>query len=240
MEENKRLLVGFIRNNPVAISQDEECITVYGSVQEDDVRHFFDLDTDYDELIDTSNLNEYEIEAIKIGKGIRIMRQPLIEIMVTALMSPRNTLKATTNIIDNLRYNYGTKYNQFNIDIYQFPKLDQMFNITEEECKDLKMGFRTKHFLSMMKRLEDDKELKFKIFISNPVDAKNLLMSFYGVGDKVADCVRLYALHHMNAFPVDTHIQQLQAMYGIDANRYSGYAGLMHQYLYYRKAILNV
>ena len=38
--------------------------------------------------------------------------------------------------------------------------------------------------------------------------AKNELMKLCGVGEKVADCICLFALHHMDAFPVDTHISR--------------------------------
>ena len=34
-------------------------------------------------------------------------------------------------------------------------------------------------------------------------------MKLSGVGEKVADCICLFALHHMDAFPIDTHIRQV-------------------------------
>ena len=35
------------------------------------------------------------------------------------------------------------------------------------------------------------------------------LMEIYGVGGKVANCICLFALHQLDAFPVDTHIRQV-------------------------------
>jgi N-glycosylase/DNA lyase len=41
------------------------------------------------------------------------------------------------------------------------------------------------------------------------------LRHLYGVGDKVANCVSLFALEKLDAFPVDTHIgHNLQKLYG--------------------------
>ena len=66
--------------------------------------------------------------------------------------------------------------------------------------------------------------------------AKRELMKLSGVGEKVADCICLFALHHMNAFPVDTHIRQvLEEHYkrGFPNRRYRGMRGIMQQYIFY-------
>ncbi len=41
--------------------------------------------------------------------------------------------------------------------------------------------------------------------------ARKELMKLCGVGGKVADCICLFALHHLEAFPVDTHIKKVLA-----------------------------
>ena len=67
-------------------------------------------------------------------------------------------------------------------------------------------------------------------------EAKAELLKLYGVGEKVADCICLFGLHHLEAFPVDTHIlQALKKHYkrGFPKNRYKGYEGVMQQYVFY-------
>ena len=79
------------------------------------------------------------------------------------------------------------------------------------------------------------------------------LTGFYGIGKKVANCVCLFGLHHVSAFPVDTWIQKIlmeeyysDARYGkIPKNRlfdqiladhfsrYGQYAGIIQQYIFY-------
>ena len=62
------------------------------------------------------------------------------------------------------------------------------------------------------------------------------LKDICGVGDKVADCVRLFGLHHLEAFPIDTHIKQvIDREYGGKMPEWvhSKYAGVFQQYIFY-------
>lgn len=62
------------------------------------------------------------------------------------------------------------------------------------------------------------------------------LLKLFGVGEKVADCICLFALHKQEAFPVDTHIRQaLQEHYkkGFPRRRYKGFQGVLQQYTFY-------
>ena len=62
-----------------------------------------------------------------------------------------------------------------------------------------------------------------------------MLLKLGGVGKKVADCICLFALHHIEAFPVDTHIQDMLKRYpqGFPFERYEGFAGVLQQYAFY-------
>lgn len=66
--------------------------------------------------------------------------------------------------------------------------------------------------------------------------AREALMEIYGVGGKVADCICLFALHQLDAFPVDTHIRQVLDQHykrGFPNRRYKGMRGVMQQYIFY-------
>lgn len=75
-----------------------------------------------------------------------------------------------------------------------------------------------------------------ELYTMNHTDAKKELLKLYGVGNKVADCICLFALHHIEAFPIDTHIQQvLNREYpnGFDLEYYREYAGILQQYMFH-------
>ena len=75
-----------------------------------------------------------------------------------------------------------------------------------------------------------------KIYDMRYHQAKKELMKLCGVGEKVAECICLFALHHMDAFPIDTHIRQVMDVHykrGFPNRRYKGMRGIMQQYIFY-------
>ena len=67
-------------------------------------------------------------------------------------------------------------------------------------------------------------------------NARAELVRLPGIGGKVADCICLFALHQMDAFPVDTHIKKALELHypeGFPFTRYQGCAGVMQQYMFY-------
>lgn len=66
--------------------------------------------------------------------------------------------------------------------------------------------------------------------------ARTYLKSIHGVGNKVADCVLLFGLHRVEAFPVDTWIRQvIDEHYGgkFPVEHYNGHAGIIQQFIFY-------
>ena len=59
-------------------------------------------------------------------------------------------------------------------------------------------------------------------------DAMNTLLERKGIGKKVANCICLFGLHHVEAFPIDTHVKQLLAEHyrdGFDFDRFAPDSG---------------
>ena len=67
-------------------------------------------------------------------------------------------------------------------------------------------------------------------------DMKQYLLEVKGIGNKVADCICLFGLHHLEAFPIDTHIKTiLDREYNGEMPEWvdSKYVGLFQQYIFY-------
>lgn len=68
-------------------------------------------------------------------------------------------------------------------------------------------------------------------------EARQELLKLYGVGEKVADCICLFALHKLEAFPIDTHIRQaLNRHYPQGFPKtYHKIQGVLQQYIFYNE-----
>ena len=67
-------------------------------------------------------------------------------------------------------------------------------------------------------------------------EPKRHLLEVKGIGNKVADCICLFGMHQLDAFPVDVHIKRiLNREYNGEMPKWaeSKYAGLFQQYLFY-------
>lgn len=238
--ENKENTFSIIADNYyLEASQEGEIISFSCSEKEFPFwEEYFDLNTDYGQyLAQIDPADTYLVQASQISSGIHILKQDLWEIIISFLISQQNNIARIRRCIQNICKRYGEKKMTATGDIYySFPTPAALAAATEEELKACNLGYRAKYVLKTAKdiasgdfSLEALKKMSYN-------DAKKELLKLYGVGVKVADCICLYALHHLEAFPIDTHIKQaLDAHYmgGFPMKRYEGIQGVMQQYIFY-------
>lgn len=200
-------------------------------------RNYFDLDTDYQKVkqaIDRED--EYLCRAARLGGGIRILRQELWEMIVTFIISQRNNIPRIKKCVETICREFGEKRRDFQGRIYDvFPPPQVLAEIGEERLRECGLGYRASYIAKtaqMVWRREVDLRRLEKMEYEK---AREELCRLCGVGNKVADCISLFALHHMDAFPIDTHIQQMLKRYpgGFPFEKYQGSAGILQQYAFY-------
>ncbi|GAB6105115.1 MAG: DNA-3-methyladenine glycosylase family protein [Blautia sp.] len=200
---------------------------------------YFDLDTDYSEYIQKVNPRDrYLSAAAEMGSGIRILRQDLWEMIITFLISQQNHITRIRGCIERLCACYGDKkVSREGVEYYSFPGPEALALATETELRELGMGYRARYLVETARSIAEGEVSLEKIFQMRYYSrAKKELMRLSGVGEKVADCICLFALHHMDAFPVDTHIRQVLEIHykrGFPNRRYHGMRGIMQQYIFY-------
>lgn len=201
-------------------------------------KHYFDLDTDYGRYIrSVDHKDEYLNRVIKLSSGIRILNQDLWEMIVSFLISQQNNISRIKKCIDNISKKYGTKcINKYGGEYYAFPTPKQLALPDEDALMECNLGYRSKYVVRTANEVHSGK-LDLDIYRSCDYErAKTELLKLYGVGKKVADCICLFALHHIDAFPIDTHINQVLEKYykdGFPFERYVGFAGVIQQYIFF-------
>lgn len=216
-----------------------ECIFHCSSREfEDFWRDYFDMDTDYGSFVmSISDRDSYLKYAAQFGDGIRILRQDLWEMIVSFLISQQNNIVRIRRCIENISERYGEKKETSSgMEYYAFPKPEALAGLDEDALKESNLGYRSKYVVRAAKSVVSGemnlgllKEMKY-------AEAREELLKLYGVGQKVADCICLFALHHLEAFPVDTHINQAMEKHykrGFPKRRYQGFQGVMQQYIFY-------
>ncbi|GHU11171.1 8-oxoguanine DNA glycosylase [Alphaproteobacteria bacterium] len=189
---------------------------------------YFDMQRDYGEIkkrIRATN-DPYLIAAIDYGYGIRILKQDPWEATVTFLISQQNNIPRIRNIIAKLCEPYGN----------QFPTPNLLAKYTEDDFLSLGLGYRAKYLQDISKVvLKGDLDFN-KLKCMNCSEVVNFLKQFNGIGNKVANCIALFGLHKIEAFPIDVWIKRIiDDQYGgnFDTNRFPGYAGIVQQYMFF-------
>lgn len=196
-------------------------------------RAYFDLDTDYGAFIDAIDpADRYLTEAAAFGSGIRILRQDLWEMIVTFLISQQNNIPRIRRCIENICTVYGEDRGGW----HAFPKPEALAGLGEDALMPCNLGYRSKYVVRSARQVVEGEVDLERIRRSGYAKAREELQKLFGVGGKVADCICLFALHHLDAFPVDTHILKvLRTQYpgGFPFERYAGFAGVLQQYIFH-------
>ncbi|HIU76460.1 MAG TPA: DNA-3-methyladenine glycosylase 2 family protein [Candidatus Pelethocola excrementipullorum] len=199
---------------------------------------YFDLDRNYGAYIESIDpTDEYLTTVAAYGSGIRILKQDLWEMIVSFLISQQNNITRIRRCIGNICSRYGEKKKNPNGVAYDaFPTPEALAAATDEDLKACNLGYRSKYVIRTAQSIVSGEVSLEAVKGMEYDEAKAELMKLYGVGGKVADCICLFALQKLEAFPVDTHIRQALEKYyqhGFPMERYQGYEGVLQQYIFY-------
>ena len=228
------------------VSQQEQ--TVRFDCPEDEFeavwRPYFDLDADYGRYKSAvAKRDKYLQSAVAAAGGLRILRQELWETIVCFIISQQNNIARITKCVENLCLLFGeTCYNKSKQVYNAFPSAERLAACTADELAPIRLGYRAKYILAAARQVASGEVDLDAVRRMDYAHAKAELMRLTGVGVKVAECICLFALHHIDAFPIDTHIRQmLDAHYpkGFPLRRYRGFAGVMQQYAFYYELVKN-
>ncbi len=199
-------------------------------------REYLDLDTDY-AAISKGFEDTYGVmkDAVRAGGGIRILRQDPWETLCSFIISQNNNIPRIKKIIEALCRNYGERiYSPDGREFYTFPTAQRLFEAGEEEIFSFKTGFRAKYIFDAAKKVHNGEIDLDSIYNMSTAEGMEYLKRIKGVGDKVAQCVLLFAYHKTDSFPVDVWVKKIIDKYfGGKTPDFGEFAGIAQQYLFY-------
>ncbi len=199
---------------------------------------YFDLTEDYGRLIASIDPgDDYLCRAAAFGSGIRILRQDLWEMIISFIISQQNNIKRIRRCIELLCRTYGIKEKTPKGDTYYtFPTPEALMGASLDDLYACNLGYRSRYIKETARMVCEGEADLVKIRKMDYKEAVQELKKLCGVGEKVANCICLFALHQTDAFPVDTHINKvLKKQYpdGFPFDKYPGYGGSLQQYIFY-------
>lgn len=229
----------------LCIWQDEDCIYRLDCTEDEynDVWSvYLDMKEDYRsirEKIDV-NVDPFLHEAAEHEKGIRILKQEPWEALISFIISQNRNIPAIKASIEKLAERAGDRKTDSRGQVYYtFPTPEAIVNMSEEALASCKLGYRDKYVRRAAESVVNGELDLTGIGIGTDDEVLAKLTGLYGVGKKVASCMLLFGLHHLDAFPVDVWIKRvLETEYsdGYPFENYSPYNGVYQQYMfaYYR------
>lgn len=232
-----------------AYNEDGKAVIECETENEGYFRNFFDLSRDYSLIYSRAKKSRYDIVSLaaEAGKGIRILNQDKTETLFSFLTSQNNRIPRIKSIIERTCAARGVKNSFSGEEYYSFPLPKELFDENVGFYNGLGYGYRSDFIRSTAKRLIENADELDKMTALSTKELKESLMSFKGVGPKVADCVSLFAYHKTDAFPVDTWIEKLyrEDFNGAEKNRnkineffvnsFGEDSGYIQQYVFYYK-----
>lgn len=203
---------------------------------------YFDLDTDYDSIIKRLNGIEVLRPALDYGRGVRMLKQVLPEVIINFIISANNNIPRIRKSVEKICEHFGEKKDWG----YAFPSIHALSVASESDFAEFGCGYRSKYLVDTIARLCTEDILE-RLANADTVTSRSLLLSLKGVGPKVADCILLFGLGKFDVFPVDTWIARVyrEDFGGKESNReriakwfvekFAQDSGYCQQYLFYYK-----
>ena len=215
---------------------------------------YFDLNTDYSHIKEEISRNDNIMKkAVDFGSGIRILKQEVLETIISFIISANNNIPRIKKSIELICERYGEYLGEFNHKKrYAFPEVKVIRNLTIEELKECNTGYRAPYIIKTAQMIGDEPIKLSELQKLNIADCEKALLQYHGVGPKVAHCILFFCIGQMEAFPVDVWVKRVMEHFYFEKDtpakiiqkfateKYGRYAGYAQQYLFYYARELNI
>jgi len=223
-------------------------------------KKFFREDDNYEKILKNITKDKIVKNATERYPGLRVTRQDPFQCCISFIISSNSNIPNIRMRLQKLCRKFGTKVRFEKREFFLFPRPKRLAKATLQDLQECKLGYRSKYVLDASRAIASG-EIDFdELKKADYREGKELLLKLPGIGDKVADCVMLFSLEKLEAFPLDTWIVKiLQKYYSdnfcmdkktISKKRYENihrdvldhfgkYAGYSQQFLYKMERDLN-
>ena len=199
---------GVVSDNILKIQQRNNKLQ-FENASADFIKNYFGLNEDLTKILSLINKDEIIRKAIGSFKGLRILRQDPWECLISYICATYKNIKAIRQTLTTLCKKFGEELKLDGYSFHTFPPPEKLAKATIAELANCGVGYRAKYISRTAKKVQES-GFDFECLKKTPYEeARNELLAFPGVGLKVADCVLLFSLEKLEAFPVDVWIKRV-------------------------------
>jgi len=243
--------VGVINGRWVKLAQVAEIIVAQTAEPQTDwqwMAEYLQITVILDQVLATFPDDAPMRTAITACHGLRLLRQDPWECLASFILSSTKQIVQIRQIIARLCESYGRPIPvpAGEPPAHAFPTAERLARLTEAKLRACKMGFRAPYLLAVARMVAGGQLDLERLRILDVAAAREQLLELRGVGDKIADCVLLFAYGFPTAFPRDVWVlRALRELYfpgkppraaGLRAfaeTHFGPHAGYAQQYLFH-------
>jgi N-glycosylase/DNA lyase len=148
--------------------------------------------------------------------------------------------------IEKMSESFGLSLALDGMEFFGFPTPAALARAGESALRKCELGFRAKYIEGIARQVAKGDFDPYSLAALPYDEAKKELMSLKGVGEKVADCVLLFSMDKLEAFPVDRWVKRVAERLFFNGKElsekkvrlwgtehYGRYAGYAQQYLFH-------
>ncbi len=173
------------------------------------VTTYFRLEDDLPHIVATINRDATVGGALHRFQGLRLVRQDPWECLISFICATFANIPRIQSMIQRLCQRFGKKIPLEDGMVYGFPRKETLAAASIPALLDCKLGYRARYVKQTAQRLVHSDVSLEVLRTTTYAAARDVLLCLPGVGEKVADCVLLFALEKLEAFPVDIRIRRI-------------------------------
>ena len=214
---------------------------------------YFRLDDCIEEIYDTISCRDDHIaKLVEKHRGLRILRQPdPWECTVAYICSAQSNVHCIKGMVEGIAWKLGCRKELEGDVRFIFPTSETVFSADVEPLEQLRLGLeRHSKIFDTATRIHNGQLNLYELAQPEPAvsytKAIKQLGKCYGIGDKISNCIALFALNKMEAFPVDSRVWEAikgyfpgekrpyndRVVVNWAQDRFGQYAGYANQFLY--------
>ena len=242
---------GVVDGRFLGICQEGTALIVKSSADEDRnqlgvfLHRYLDLNRNLPFILQAVDIDATIHRAIETFWGMRILNQDVWECIASFILSQNNNVPRTKGIIQTISARFGEKLSLADRVDFSFPTPHSLAHAGVDALFDCRMGYRAPYLWAAASVIASG-EFNLQTLKNMPyTEAKIELMRCKGIGEKVADCVCVFSLGHIEAIPIDVWMKRIiehiylkrrasiREIREFAQNYFGGYLGYAQQYLFH-------